>query len=93
MNQELKYSLENLEMIGDSNHPSGLLPVQEITKNQNLSPEEIIALENASKYGAQYVYFRQFENRPSVPQVYLYDFTDKLGIEEDETNKFAQAVV
>jgi len=84
MNQELKYCLENLEMIGDSDHPSGLLPVQEITKNQNLPPEEIIALENASKYGAQYVYFRQFENRPSVPQVYLYDYTDRLGVEEDE---------
>lgn len=84
MNEELKYCLENLEMIGDSDCPSGLLPVQEISKNQNLPPEEIIALENASKYGAQYVYFRQFENRPSVPQVYLYDYTDRLGVEEDE---------
>jgi len=84
MNQELKYSLENLEMIGDDFHPSGLLPVQVIAKNKDLPPEEIIALENAGKYGAHYVYFRQFENRPSVPQVYLYDFTDKLGIEEDE---------
>lgn len=84
MNQELKYSLENLEMIGDSNQPSGLLPVQEITKNKNLPAEEIIALENASKYGAQYVYFRKFENRPSVAQVYLYDYTDRVGIEDDE---------
>lgn len=84
MNQELEYSLKNLEMIGNDNHPSGLLPVQEITKNKTLPPEEIIALENAGKYGAHYVYFRQFENRPSVPQVYLYDFTDKLGIEDDE---------
>ena len=84
MNQELKYSLKNLEMIGNDDHPSGLLPVQEITKNKTLPPEEIIALENAGKYGAHYVYFRQFENRPSVPQVYLYDYTDKLGIEEDE---------
>ena len=84
MNQELKYSLENLEMIGSDCHPSGLLPVQEITKNKTLQPEEIIALENAGKYGAHYVYFRQFENRPSIPQVYLYDFTDKLGIKEDE---------
>lgn len=84
MNQELKYSLENLEMIGDDFHPSGLLPVQVIAKNKDLPPEEIIALENAGKYGAHYVYFRQFKNRPSVPQVYLYDFTDKLGIEDDE---------
>lgn len=84
MNQELKYSLENLEMIDDDNLSSGLLPVQEIFKNKNLQPEEIIALEYASKYGADYVYFRQFENRPSVAQVYLYDYTDKIGVEENE---------
>ncbi len=84
MNQELKYSLESLEMIGDTNHFSGLLPVQDICKNKELPPEEIIALENAGKYGADYVYFRRFENRPSVPQVYLYDLTSRIGIEEDE---------
>ena len=84
MNQVLKYSLENLDMIVNDNLTSGLLPVQEIHKNKNLAPEEIIALENANDYGAHYVYFRKFENRPSVPQVYLYDFTDKIGIEESE---------
>ena len=84
MNKELIYSLENLEMIGDSNYNSGLVPVQEINKEKEIPPEEIIAIENASKYRADYVYFRRFDNRPSVPQVYLYDFTDKLGIEENE---------
>ncbi|MDC7996334.1 HsdM family class I SAM-dependent methyltransferase [Altibacter sp. HG106] len=84
MNQELKYSLEQLEMLGTSEYASGLVPVKDINSNRNLPPEEFIELENADKYGAHYVYFRKFENRPSVAQVYLYDFTDKLGIKEDE---------
>lgn len=84
MNQELEYCLDKLEMLGSSGHASGLVPVQEISSNKNLPPEEFIALENAAKYGAHYVYFRKFVNRPSVAQVYLYDFTNRLGIEEDE---------
>lgn len=84
MNKELKFGLEKLEMLDNSQHSSGLISVKTINFNKNLPPEEFIALENADKYGAHYVYFRKFENRPSVPQVYLYDFTDKLGVEEDE---------
>ena len=84
MNQELKYSLEQLDMIVDNNRTSGLIPVQGYLTNNDLSPEEIIALENANKYGANYVYFRKFENRSSVPQVYLYDFTDKIGVDKNE---------
>jgi type I restriction-modification system DNA methylase subunit len=84
MNREFKYSLEKLDMIVDDSLTSGLIPVQKVKEIQELAPEEIIALENATQYGAQYVYFRKFENRPSVPQVYLYDFTDKIGIEESE---------
>ena len=57
MNQELKYSLEKLEMIDDANHSIGLIPVRQTTENKDLPPEEIIALENAVKYGAQYVYY------------------------------------
>lgn len=84
MNQELEYSLEKLEMLGSSGHTSGLVSVQEISSNKNLPPGEFIVLENAAKYGAHYVYFRKFANRPSVAQIYLYDFTDRLGIEEGE---------
>tara|TARA_R110000868_G_scaffold259361_6_gene517362 strand:+ start:7982 stop:10957 length:2976 start_codon:yes stop_codon:yes gene_type:complete len=71
-------------MIGDSNHNSGLVSVQDIYKSDELTPEEIIALENAEKYDAHYVYFRRFENRPSIPQIYLYDFTKELGNEGQE---------
>nr|WP_319398832.1 N-6 DNA methylase [uncultured Carboxylicivirga sp.] len=84
MTQELKYGLEQLDMIVDDNHTSGLIPVVGYLNNNNLSPEEIIALENANKYGVTYVYFRKFENRPSVAQIYLYDYTDKIGVEETE---------
>ncbi len=84
MNQELKYSLEQLDMIVDNNHTSGLIPVQGYLTNKDLSPDEVIALENADKYGANYVYFRKFERRPSVPHVYLYDFTNTIGVEENE---------
>ncbi len=84
MNQELAYSLEKLEMLSSPEHASGLVPVHSINSNKNLPPEEFIALENAGKYRAHYVYFRKFANRPSVAQVYLYDFTDKLEIKEEE---------
>lgn len=70
-------------MLASSEHDSGLIPVQEIKDNKNLPPEEYIALENARMYKANYVYFRKFENRPSVPQVYLYDYTDLLDIDEN----------
>jgi len=82
MNQELKYSLEKLEMLDSTNQSSGLVHISEIKSNKNLPPEEFIALENATKYKAHYVYFRRFENRPAVPQIYLYDFTNQLDIDE-----------
>ncbi|WP_066833867.1 Eco57I restriction-modification methylase domain-containing protein [Rufibacter ruber] len=83
MQEILKQGLENLEMIGDSNHNSGLVSVHEIALNK-LSPEEYIALENAKKYKVDFVYFRRFENRPSIPQIFIYDFTARLGVEEQE---------
>ncbi len=87
MNHELLYCLEKLEMIGDSEFRSGLVSVRELKSSKNLPPEEYIALENANKYKANYVYFRRFESRPSVPQIYLYDFTDNINVrEEDLTN-------
>ncbi len=54
---------------------------------QGLSPDEIFALETAEKFYATAVYFRHFpkeENRPPLPQIYLYDntrneFSDNLA--------------
>lgn len=57
------------------------------TQNENnhnlLAIEEIIAVENALKYKAHYVYFRRFKDRPSVPQVYIYDFTENTVSEDN----------
>ncbi len=41
-------------------------------------------LEKASRLEATAVYFRRFENRPSTPQVYIYDFTNHLEYEESK---------
>ncbi|WP_421812351.1 HsdM family class I SAM-dependent methyltransferase [Flagellimonas sp.] len=90
MNQELLYSLDKFEMVADGNYESGLIPVAQLDQSENLAPEEIIALENAERYGANFVYFRKFENRPSIPQVYLYDFTDNTGVEEIELTNLHQ---
>ncbi len=90
MNQELIHSLENLEMIAEGNYCSGLVPVSKLEETNNLPPEEIIALENANRYGANFVYFRKFSNRPSVAQIYLYDFTNNIGIDENELTNLHQ---
>ncbi len=41
-------------------------------------------LEKASRLEATAIYFRRFENRPSTPQVYIYDFTNHLEYEESK---------
>ena len=45
MSQQLQYSLEQLEMLGTSEYASRLVPFQEIQSENNLPPEEFIALE------------------------------------------------
>lgn len=82
MNEILEEGLKKLEMIGDSNHTSGLVSVH--NHQGHIAPEEYLALENAKKYRADFVYFRRFQNRPSIPQIFIYDFTNKIGVEEQE---------
>ncbi len=51
-----------------------------------INPYERIALEKAKKYAVDAIYFRRFEDgRPPVPQVYLYDFTQKTATAEEMT--------
>lgn len=85
MNEALKYGLEQLEML-DENRPTGLVLVQNADKLDTAlySIEEIIAIENAIEYGATYVYFRRFKDRPSIPQVYIYDFTNNTSVLNDD---------
>ena len=82
MNEILRHALENLEMTGESIQSSGLVSVHE--SYGNVSAEEFIALEYAKKYKVDFVYFRRFENRPSIAQVFIYDFTNRIGVEEQE---------
>lgn len=64
---------------------TGLVKVQEIESiDLKLSPEVLIAVEYALRFKAHYIYFRRFENRPSIPQVYFYDFTDRIDIDQEE---------
>jgi len=62
----------------EDNISTGLVSIKAISKNAStyLNPEEFIAVENAKKYNADFIYFRRFVNRPSIPQVYIYDLTD-----------------
>lgn len=48
----------------------------------SLQPEEYIALEHALEYNATYVYFRKFKNRPSIAQVYIYDYTEVSAVKD-----------
>lgn len=83
MNDILKRSLKQLEMIGGHESGSGLVATSDIESIPKSSPEEFIALENAKKYKADYVYFRRFKDRPSVPQIYLYDHTHDMGLPQE----------
>ncbi len=52
-------------------------------KSQAISSVELFALETAGFYKADAVYFRKFENRQPIPQIYLYDNTsNKLDSKE-----------
>ncbi|KQS36868.1 class I SAM-dependent DNA methyltransferase [Pedobacter sp. Leaf194] len=86
MNDVFKNSLVQLEMLGDENHSTGLVRVQNAkdTDPSIFSIEEIIALENASGYKVDYIYFRKFTDRPSIPQVYIYDFTEQKDVVEND---------
>ena len=62
----------------DMKNSSGLIFIEDKNNPEIIiSPFERLALETAEKYQATAVYFRKFPNaeRPSIPQVYIYDFT------------------
>lgn len=56
-----------------------------------LFPERFY-LEKASRLEATAVYFRRFENRPSTPQVYIYDFTNLLEYEESQKKELHRSI-
>lgn len=51
---------------------------------EEVSPKELFALEKAAQYGVHFVYFRKFPNRPSIPQIYIYDHTSQIAPDKDK---------
>lgn len=72
--------LSQLKMINTDGNSFGLLHTSEV-ENSEISFYERVALEKAKKLGADAIYFRHFPeaNRPSKPQLYIYDFTISEG--------------
>lgn len=90
-NREGKNSSEFIEALDkfDMTSNSGLVFVKN-NNNNTIAFEERLALETAEKYKATAVYFRRFANgRPSVPQIYVYDYTS-VSIDESEKQKIAE---
>jgi len=71
-NNDFMDILMKFDMMSETGESPGLVFVGEET----LGHSETIALEYAKKYGADAVYFRRFERRPPIPQIYIYDFTE-----------------
>jgi type I restriction-modification system DNA methylase subunit len=80
LTDQFKQGLLKLDMIDPENPgSSGLVFKDHLIPNRH----EHIAMEKALKYDIDAVYFRRFEDgRPSIPQVYIYDYT---RFEKDET--------
>lgn len=78
-------ALEKFDMSIDS----GLVFVKD-KNTDSISTEERLALETAEKYRATAVYFRRFPNeRPSIPQIYIYDYTS-VNVGESEKQEIAE---
>ncbi|MFN0215772.1 MAG: class I SAM-dependent DNA methyltransferase [Saprospiraceae bacterium] len=68
----------------------GLLRPVLIGQTKPENPEDLssisewLALEKAMRMDAQYVYFRRFENRPSQPLFYVYDYSEDTGLPDED---------
>ncbi len=72
LTEQFEYGLKQLDMLDAESF--GLVFADSFPDNNY----ERLALEKASKYKVDAIYFRRFENRmASIPQVYIFDFTSK----------------
>jgi hypothetical protein len=70
--------LSKLKMLGDDLYSLGLIQVKELEgDNSQMNYHQRFHLEKAKRVNADAVYFRNYPNnsRPSVPQLYIFDFT------------------
>ncbi len=73
LTEQFKEGLLQLEMIDPENSGSSGLVLKNHTPDNH---HETLALEKALKYGVDAIYFRRFDDgRPSIPQIYIYDYT------------------
>ena len=79
--KEFIIGLSQLEMVNTDGNSFGLIHVSEL-EDPSVNYYQRLSLEKAKKVGANAVYFRNFPdlNRPSKPQLYIFDFTSS---EED----------
>lgn len=70
--------LSQLEMLDADGSSFGLIHTSELEKS-TVTYYQRLSLEKAKKVGADAVYFRNFsdDNRPSKPQLYIFDFTSQ----------------
>lgn len=70
--------LSQLEMLNTDGSSFGLIHTAEL-ENSSINYYQRLSLEKAKKVGANAIYFRNFpdSNRPSKPQLYIFDFTSK----------------
>ncbi len=80
-NNIVSQGLSQLEMISEDGYTSGLVLVSELDDSHSqIDYSQRLALERAAKVGADAVYFRNFpDERPSIPQLYIFDFTKNDG--------------
>ncbi len=74
--KEFISGLSQLEMVNTDGNSFGLIHVSEL-EDPSVNYYQRLSLEKAKKVGANAVYFRNFPdlNRPSKPQLYIFDFT------------------
>ncbi len=70
--------LQQLDMWSSTGPEPGLVSVEGWIDNESLTTDEAVAAERAEEMGAHYVYLRHFEQRPPIPQAYVYDFSSDL---------------
>ena len=73
-NLSIEQALDHLEMYAGNAPVSSFRWVQDRDQEQN--PYIRLALERAKVFEVDAVYFRFFENRPPVPQIYIYDYAN-----------------
>ncbi|MBI5324404.1 MAG: SAM-dependent DNA methyltransferase [Ignavibacteriae bacterium] len=87
MEIDLNTKLKKLDLISEDETNNGFYFTNE-KDNLKEKPHIYFALEKAIKYDVDAVFFRLFDStRPPIPQIYVYDYTNKSFHEQEFTIK------